>query len=178
MPKFNLLSLLGSLLVLFPVLVEAQYCNTGALPATAPTSRYVRYDNGTVLDKYTDLMWKACSEGQTWNNLAHSCDQSVAAFNWDDMFLYVESFNAEGGFAAYTDWRIPNIKELLSLVERQCVNPAINLEVFPNTDPENVFWTSTRRPPYFARTVIFSLGQDGGLFRTNFSELQLRLVRN
>jgi hypothetical protein len=47
-----------------------------------------------------------------------------------------------GGF---TDWRVPDIKELLSIYDpTKTTEPMIDLEAFPNTQPF-YFWSSTSR---------------------------------
>jgi len=112
-----------------------QFCNS-AITADAPKSRYTTYTNGTVLDKQTGLVWKRCAEGQAWQ--AGACTGSAATFRWQQALAAAE----QAGFAGKTDWRLPNQKELLSLVEHRCSSPAINLAVFPNA-PFGWFWSSS-----------------------------------
>jgi hypothetical protein len=55
--------------------------------------------------------------------------------------------NRDGGFSGHADWRLPTIKELQSIVEKQCSAPtlrapAVNVERFPN-DPGLVVWSSS-----------------------------------
>ncbi len=75
------------------------------------------------------------------------------------------------------DWRLPNFKELNSIVERACYDPAINIAYFPNT-PGSYFWSAS---PYAiirltnAWVVNFNSGFIGGNSRNDSHHV--RLVR-
>lgn len=127
------------LLILLPVLGNAQTCQTGKILETTPASQFIDHDDGTVTDNKTKLMWKKCSEGQAIIN----CDGNPANYTWGDALTHTQALNEEGGYAGYTDWRLPNIKELTSIVEDQCAYPSINLAVFPNTAQDAAFWSSS-----------------------------------
>ena len=66
---------------------------------TAETQRFIAYDNGTVLDKTTGLMWAAKDNGKdvTWKDAKEYCEKH------------------EGG--GYTDWRMPTQEELYGLYD-------------------------------------------------------------
>lgn len=175
MSKLTLTILLSGCLLIFPLLVLAQTCNP-RIPATTPTSRFSRNDNGTVVDKNTGLMWKTCREGQTWNNPAHSCELVAADYGWTESLQLVVTLNKQGGFAGHTDWRLPNIKELLTLVERQCAEPAINMAVFPNFDrPWATLPSASGSPPYTS-IVSFSTGE--AVYLRGHRFFSVHLVRN
>ena len=88
-----------------------------------------------------------------------------------------ETLNTSGGFAGYADWRLPNSKELQSIVELGCWGPSINVARFPNTDHALRTWTaSASNNDTLAITVQFIQGAVAPEPRTN--EAALRLVRN
>ena len=90
--------------------------------------------NGTVTDGVTGLMWKQCPEG------LEGSDCSVGAAG---LLIWGGSMKRarDSEFAGYTDWRLPNMKELLSIVAFDKSSPAINTTVFPGTT--EIFWSST-----------------------------------
>ena len=79
-------------------------------------------------------------------------------------------------FANYSDWRLPNIKELSSLAARDRYNPTINSTVFPNT-PSSYYWSASPYASYrgFAWQLNFKDGNDYLYFRD--SNYVVRLVR-
>ncbi|OQX11938.1 MAG: hypothetical protein BWK73_16215 [Thiothrix lacustris] len=175
MHKSTQTALLTGLLALLPLVSNAQTCKPESIPATTPDSQLRDNGDGTVTDTKTGLMWKQCAEGRSDVGCATGTPQTST---WQAALAQVQTVNASGGFAGYTDWRLPNIKELRSIVERQCYYPAINLTRFPNTSI-TAFWSSS--PDVYsdsdlARLVSFYDGNDNWAGRSN--DFQIRLVRS
>lgn len=99
---------------------------------------YAENGDGTVTDVKTHLMWMQCAQGQT----GPECEGVVLQYTWDLAMRIPETLNKRGGFAGYTDWRLPNLQELQSLVRKDS-HPSICLDAFPNA-PEALFWSSTQ----------------------------------
>jgi len=99
-------------------------------------SRYINHGDGTVTDKKTTLMWKHCPEGLSGSNC--SIEDTANKYTWKEAIEQAEG----SAFAGYSDWRLPNIKELRSLAARDRYDPAINSTLFPNT-PSSGFWSSS-----------------------------------
>ncbi|MFT6311583.1 MAG: hypothetical protein ACJAQS_001959 [Porticoccus sp.] len=135
-------------------------------------SRYNVNDDGTVEDTFTKLMWRQCVEGLSGND----CSQgSVVLYNWQQALQLSVSESAAG----YDDWRVPNVEELRSLVAYDRYNPAININIFPNT-PRGGALTSTpdiASNPRGVRSVIFQHGFTG-YYSGRANMESLRLVRD
>ncbi|WP_158235991.1 DUF1566 domain-containing protein [Hydrogenovibrio sp. SC-1] len=154
--------------------VEAQTCkHKNTLPLT-PTKDFKSHQDGTVTHLKTGLMWQVCSLGQNWQK--GKCVGKAKAMTWQQAMLTTQQQNQQGGYAGHSDWRLPNFKELKSIVEYQCFDPAINQRVFPNT-PSEYYWSST--PDVDSRYGAFGIGFDRG---ESFSDYRddyyfIRLVR-
>lgn len=163
------------LLAVSPIVVHAQTCKPASIPATTPTSQFTDHADGTVTDTKTGLMWKKCAEGQD----PLTCSGSATSFNWQAALQRAQDVNGgmTGNNLNYTDWRVPNIKELVSLVEEKCYDPAINIAVFPNT-PYAQFWSMSPYANYGfgAWRVNFRYGNDQGSLKS-FGQ-SVRLVRS
>lgn len=140
-------------------LQAAQTCKSDSIPASTPDSQLVDNGDGTVTDSKTGLMWKKCIEGVFGNN----CENGITTlFTWQQALQHPETINVGIGFAGYNDWRLPNIRELISIIEEQCYEPAINLNRFPNTPSStsaSIIWSGS---PYLIG------GYDGFAWYVNF----------
>ena len=107
----------------------AQTCNSNI---TATTGHLIGNADGTVSDNKTKLMWKRCPEGFSYSN--GTCSSSgTTSYTWNAALATPATANSGLGFANKTNWRLPNIKEIQSIVEEKCQLPALNQSVFPNT---------------------------------------------
>lgn len=96
-------------------------------------NQFIAHKNGTVTDKATGLMWQSTDDG--------------VRRNWPMSLAYAE----HATFAGYTDWRLPNIKELQSIVKYTATKgtwPAIDTSYFNLSGDNTVddpmwFWSST-----------------------------------
>lgn len=159
-----------------------QVCNE-QIDFNTPSGRFQNGGDGTVYDFLTGLMWQRCpigydySDGGTPESLTDdNCTASTEVeFNWQGALFAAVDHNAAGGFAGFTDWRLPNTKELNSIFETRCSWPAINIALFPDT-PNLSFWTNTPWRDTSAMTIDFSQGglRSSGKLVMN----HLRVVRN
>lgn len=110
--------------------------------------------DGTVTDNNTGLMWQ-----QEDDNTRHTWYE--ASGTADALYNEGAAINVCGSLtlAGHSDWRLPNIKELSSIVDINALVPAIDVRYFPNTNSYE-YWSSTSRitSPEIAREVAFGFG--------------------
>jgi len=155
--------------------VATQTC-VGTITASTPTADFVDHGNGTVTHTKTGLMWKQCSEGLSGAGCATG---TAIKYTWQGALLAAQTLNAAGGFAGFTDWRVPNIKELASIVETQCLTPSVNTTIFPNTISA-MYWSASpvSYSPIEAWLLDFFDGQNTRINKNgNAGTYYVRLVR-
>jgi Protein of unknown function (DUF1566) len=132
---------------------------------------YVAHGDGTVTDANARLMWMQCADGQE----GPLCEGQVLQYPWEMAMRLPEHLNLRGGFAGFSDWRLPTLPELQSLV-RIDERPTICGEAFPNA-PATLFWSSTlvKEGGREACNVYFGSGSHGTNDRDN--AYSVRLVR-
>ena len=80
--------------------------------------------DGTVTDNNTGLVWQQDDDNNT--------------YTWSAAAIICENVSLGGE----TDWRLPNRRELISIVNFGTSNPTINSTVFPNIN-SSYYWSST-----------------------------------
>jgi hypothetical protein len=179
----------------------------GAIKAGAPLS-YTDNGDGTITDNNTKLMWEKkdqasgglhnmgnrypwaglCQDGVTLCGTSADCSAQTpttctATYGQTGLtiFGWVAQLNA-AKFAGYTDWRIPNIKELESIVDYQNLDPTVDAAFNTSCSPgctvttcsctqsilDGFYWsaTTTAGSPPYAWFVFFVSGGVGDAVKT------------
>lgn len=116
--------------------------NTTTVIESTPTADFTVNVNSTVTHARTGLMWKQCAEGLSGAGCATG---GSTAMTWANALKAANTANS-AAFAGYTDWRLPNKKELESIVELCGYNPAINQIAFPAVISWR-FWSNSSNVP-------------------------------
>jgi len=148
------------------------------------TLSYTDNGDGTITDNNTCLMWEKKSD----DGSIHDKDN---AYTWDNAFdMHLNGLNGLNttNFAGYNDWRLPNVKELQSIVNYEKFSPSVSMEFnngCPPTPPtvtctvtecsctaSSLYWSATTpaNDPTDAWLVFFGIGfvrSDGKIF-SNF----------
>jgi len=143
----------------------------GAVQAGSPLD-FLDNGDGTITDLNTGLMWEKKSNDGSIHDLdrTYFWSKALAVTVWD----WLDLVNTEGGtgFAGHSDWRLPNRRELDSLVDFSRIDPAA-APVFQAVCTEGCtvtacsctatadYWSSTTAAvnPALAWAVEFSRGR-------------------
>lgn len=146
--------------------------NTGTSEWT-PTSDFTINGDDTVTHVKTGLMWKRRRQGDTQ---AEYQSGDRLALTWAEALKAAVAAN-NSKFAGYADWRLPNKKELESIINVCGISgQARNKTVFPSNFGD--LWTSTTHPsnPTIAYSVNFGYGTTR-VYNLKTAQLEVLLVR-
>lgn len=156
MKKLLIVSVL-SVLPLTSFADDEQMCGAKS-PETTPTSRFeILGDGAEVKDTKTNLIWQRCNIGQKWDKAKDTCSGTATTLTWKTALSETKKLG--------NGYRLPNIKELQSIVEYKCAYPALNQNIFKGHNEEN--------PWYFSSTPKVS---DTGVFAITFSNIGIQPV--
>lgn len=97
---------------------------------------YLHLNNATTTDILTGLMWLRGADTPTHG----SCTGGLKT--WYEALTYIECLNSYE-YAGSSDWRLPNRKELFSLIDRSQLNPALPSDHYFQDVQLGYYWTST-----------------------------------
>jgi len=86
---------------------------------------FIDNSDGTVTDENTGLIWQK--------------RESYWPMSWEEAITYCKNLELPAG---QSDWRLPTIKELISITDKVKFNPAMDENFFPNTRDMS-YWSST-----------------------------------
>lgn len=125
---------------------------------------YLGQSDGSVLDTTTGLLWQHSTSSQT--------------YTWGEALAYCEALTAGG----HTDWRLPNIRELASLLHFAYTQPVIH-PTFSVASPDSRYWSSTSSSGTLALGVVFHTAFITGVAKTPanpedpYGRINVRCVR-
>jgi len=131
-----------------------------------PASRFTRTEpvanQPVVSDAKTGRSWQGCPVGLSDNACSTG---SVTQFTWEAALAYCEDLDWGG----HTDWALPDVKELRSIVDNRQSQPTIDGLAFSDA-PLLWFWSSSSfaNDVTQAWAVSFQVGDVFGVVKGNF----------
>ena len=130
----------------------------------------VSADGTEVTDGRTGLIWRRCAEGMA--TTGGSCTGTASTFTHELALARARDQATSTSVA----WRLPNVKELTSIVDRSKISPAIDAVAFPAT-PANWFWSSSPFVDYAASALAVQSNDGFVNGEPRYSTYHVRLVR-
>lgn len=92
--------------------------------AVITINNFVDNTDGTITDNVTGLIWQKAP--------------ATTTYTWEQALIFAENLTVAG----HSDWRLPNIKELVSINSETTNAPSINTAFFPTVIASR-YWSST-----------------------------------
>ena len=129
-----------------------------SVPKTGQTNSYLDYDDGYYTNgvtwpdpRFTTNTPVVSGEEVIIDNLAGlmwTKDANIpeGSMDWTNAVLYCNTNLNVGGYGGYSDWRLPNRKELESLLDSGCSSSPVLPSGYPFTGVQSTYyWTGTTR---------------------------------
>ncbi|MDH5377359.1 MAG: DUF1566 domain-containing protein, partial [Gammaproteobacteria bacterium] len=92
-------------------------------------------------------------------------------FTWQEALNIADQYEQNTSSGLKSDWRLPNIRELMSIIDTSCISPAFNSAVFPlipsstksglwSSSPQLVNPTSDRQKAWLIQTAYGDIIHD------------------
>ncbi len=91
-----------------------------------------------------------------------------------DIFQYCAMCNAGGGLAGYTDWRVPNVRELFSIMDFEVPNGKPDSVAFPSYPSGNFIHTGTTEPT--GSGAVITVSSSAGTISGSTAKATARIV--
>jgi hypothetical protein len=112
---------------------------------TWPSPRFtVQSNTNVVRDNLTGLMW------------ARNANLASLTNTWSEALTFCNDLN----YGSYDDWRLPNVRELLSLLDYERYSPILSSGHFFDSVQNGKYWTSTTYAGITTRAYILTM-RDG-----------------
>ena len=159
---------------------------TGSIPAGVRAVRgeegvygvnkFVNNNDGTITDEATNLMWTQQDNGAV-NDDGTIRAKTDANFGngrtWTDTLAWVEKMNAVN-YLGHNDWRLPDIKELQSIVQYEMTTiPALDTTYFNLSRPDCYIWSSTTCGDFPEMADYIAFGRGYGIDLASGTENQM-----
>ncbi len=133
---------------------------------------YIDNENGTVTDPMHNLIWQnnySDNKGYANNGAIPDLDQKSA-------LKYCEDINLAG----FTDWRLPTMRELASLVDYSIARPKPTIDpmFITTTRKGGMYWIDTTYVPNTTKAWFVRFGANGANRRPKSDTYSVRCVRN
>jgi hypothetical protein len=126
-----------------------------------PTPRFTDNNNGTVTDNLTGLIWP---KNANCLDTVGGINKSLGTLNWADALAWSNSLAA--GRCGLTDgstagqWRLPNVREMQSLIDYGFYNPALSNTSGLGQWTEGAPFTGVQEFYYWSSTTILVVTVD------------------